>query len=314
MRPEFLLHESMALSPSSPTHSSHTSYPILVIAIVGILAIAFLLVCFYIIVIKWHRIDPIREFSFSRTRPRFEDPLMIHTYVEENRGLEEGAIRAIPILEFKKDEKVENAECTVCLNEFQENERLRSIPNCSHMFHIDCIDVWLQNNANCPLCRNSISISSTTKYPINQFMFPISYLPQNPNLHSDNFNGRDEAYVDIEIGGGEQNHSIDNTNRMLHKKRGKEFSHASSMGDECVDNQRKDEQFLVQPIRRSISMDSANDRHLYLAVQEIIQKHRQKTEDVSPGEGSSNRVKKSFFSFGNSRGSKSSILPVDLEM
>ncbi|BBG92480.1 hypothetical protein Prudu_000232 [Prunus dulcis] len=66
-------------------------------------------------------------------------------------------------------------------------------------------------------------------------------------------------------------------------------------------------------------MDSSADRQLYLAVQEAVQQqqqqqHRQVSE-MSPIEGcsSSGRVRRSFFSFGNGRGSRSAILPVYLE-
>ncbi|KAL6194797.1 hypothetical protein ACLB2K_035872 [Fragaria x ananassa] len=58
------------------------------------------------------------------------------------------------------------------------------------------------------------------------------------------------------------------------------------MGDECIDIRGKDEQFSIQPIRRSFSMDSSNDRHLYLAVQEAVQQQSQVSE-VSPIEGCS---------------------------
>ncbi|GAU12475.1 hypothetical protein TSUD_230080 [Trifolium subterraneum] len=44
--------------------------------------------------------------------------------------------------------------CSICLSEYKPMETLRSIPQCNHHFHADCIDVWLKMNATCPLCRN----------------------------------------------------------------------------------------------------------------------------------------------------------------
>lgn len=269
---------------------------------------------------------------------------MVYSPVIENRGLNEAAIRSIPIFKFKKgngeDEvsDIKSRECAVCLNEFQEEEKLRVIPNCAHVFHIDCIDIWLQNNANCPLCRISISATRPDiRFPMDQILAP-SPSPQDPNPHTDNFTGRDEDYVVIEIG-SEQGHftnpslpripeslnsgellSISPSPRKLDpkisRKKAKEFSHVSSMGDECIDNRHKDEQFVVQPIRRSFSMDSAADSQLYLAVQEIIQRHGQVNNEVNPNEGcssNSSRVKRSFFSFGQGRGSRSAVQPVALE-
>lgn len=44
--------------------------------------------------------------------------------------------------------------CSICLSEYKPMETLRSMPQCNHYFHADCIDVWLKMNATCPLCRN----------------------------------------------------------------------------------------------------------------------------------------------------------------
>jgi len=44
--------------------------------------------------------------------------------------------------------------CSICLCEYQPNEVLRTIPECNHYFHVNCIDGWLKTNATCPLCRN----------------------------------------------------------------------------------------------------------------------------------------------------------------
>lgn len=45
--------------------------------------------------------------------------------------------------------------CPICLSEYQPKEELRTIPECNHYFHADCIDEWLKLNGTCPLCRNS---------------------------------------------------------------------------------------------------------------------------------------------------------------
>ncbi|GLT90770.1 hypothetical protein SLE2022_086880 [Rubroshorea leprosula] len=57
--------------------------------------------------------------------------------------------------------------CPICLSEYQPKEALRTIPDCKHYFHADCIDEWLRMNTTCPLCRNSPesrSISPSTSF------------------------------------------------------------------------------------------------------------------------------------------------------
>ena len=52
---------------------------------------------------------------------------------------------------FKKD--VYNTdECPICLETFKEDENLIQL-NCNHIFHLHCIDDWLQRQENCPVCR-----------------------------------------------------------------------------------------------------------------------------------------------------------------
>lgn len=51
--------------------------------------------------------------------------------------------------------KVDDSICPICLSEYRPKETLRSIPECQHSFHADCIDEWLPLNASCPVCRNS---------------------------------------------------------------------------------------------------------------------------------------------------------------
>ncbi|PWZ45442.1 RING-H2 finger protein ATL34 [Zea mays] len=36
-------------------------------------------------------------------------------------------------------------ECVVCLTAFEDDDDLRLLPHCSHAFHLECIDPWLQS-------------------------------------------------------------------------------------------------------------------------------------------------------------------------
>ena len=52
------------------------------------------------------------------------------------------------------DELPDNT-CSVCLDEFKDEDVLVKL-NCEHIFHKDCLEPWLNNNRNCPLCRQNI--------------------------------------------------------------------------------------------------------------------------------------------------------------
>ncbi|KAH7433663.1 hypothetical protein KP509_07G080000 [Ceratopteris richardii] len=55
-------------------------------------------------------------------------------------------------------------ECAVCLNPFQEQERVTILPTREHLFHVSCIDMWLQSHPNCPLCRQNITLPAIHKF------------------------------------------------------------------------------------------------------------------------------------------------------
>jgi hypothetical protein len=45
-------------------------------------------------------------------------------------------------------------DCSICLEHFATGESVRTIP-CFHSFHKSCIDPWLANKAECPICKHS---------------------------------------------------------------------------------------------------------------------------------------------------------------
>jgi hypothetical protein len=50
--------------------------------------------------------------------------------------------------------------CSICRDTI--NIVCRKIKNCNHVFHIVCIDQWLERSVNCPLCRGVVSTGTTT--------------------------------------------------------------------------------------------------------------------------------------------------------
>lgn len=61
-----------------------------------------------------------------------------------------------PTIHYSRKSRPEANECTVCLSEIEEGERIRKL-RCKHTFHRDCLDQWLQQYwATCPLCRTKV--------------------------------------------------------------------------------------------------------------------------------------------------------------
>ncbi|KAG6403069.1 hypothetical protein SASPL_135286 [Salvia splendens] len=314
-----------------PPPVSDDGFPMLAVAALGITATAFLLLSYYIFVTKccfrWHLIDPLRRFPTRRARLNEDPPASYSPESWQSRGLNELLIREIPTFQYSKQqgESSSISKCVVCLNEFQESDMLRLLPKCSHAFHLDCIDVWLLSNSNCPLCRSAIS--GRNRYKIERIVAPNSS-PQEPRPAVGSIFGGDEEFLEIVISGEDgatlsenrqhergdssrflvQQSRSNHSSRKFGKSKHRKARHGSIMGDEVINLGEKDDQFRIQPIRRSFSMDSAADRCIYLSVQEILRQNRQAGEAPSNEEGGS-RSRRSIFSFGHGRGSRNAILP-----
>ncbi|XP_078148585.1 E3 ubiquitin-protein ligase ATL31-like [Carex rostrata] len=73
------------------------------------------------------------------------------------RGLDGAVLESFPIMVYSevKERKIGKGslECAVCLCDFEDDDNIRLLPKCSHMFHPDCIDEWLLSHVTCPVCR-----------------------------------------------------------------------------------------------------------------------------------------------------------------
>ncbi|KAJ8560167.1 hypothetical protein K7X08_004225 [Anisodus acutangulus] len=112
-----------------------------------------LLLLFYLFYLRRQRVD------WSSLRMRTST---LHTANEPDElsrcelGLKKEVREMLPIIVFKESFSVKHTQCSVCLGDYQADDKLQQIPACGHTFHMDCIDHWLATHNTCPLCRRSI--------------------------------------------------------------------------------------------------------------------------------------------------------------
>ncbi|XP_062085375.1 RING-H2 finger protein ATL11-like [Humulus lupulus] len=75
-------------------------------------------------------------------------------------GLDAAVLETFPTLAYWVVKRLKIGRgaliCAVCSTEFEDDETLRLIPICDHVFHTNCIDKWLKSNATCPICRANL--------------------------------------------------------------------------------------------------------------------------------------------------------------
>ncbi|CAA3019231.1 RING-H2 finger protein ATL80-like [Olea europaea var. sylvestris] len=103
-------------------------------------------------------------------------------------GLEPLVVANFPIKKYKDMSwsSKENAQCTVCLAEYNEEDTLRILPVCGHSFHASCIDIWLHKHSTCPVCRISLNELPERKWFMQSMFssaFRSQYSMQSINLH-----------------------------------------------------------------------------------------------------------------------------------
>ncbi|CAK8567561.1 unnamed protein product [Lathyrus sativus] len=74
-------------------------------------------------------------------------------------GLDKPTIESYPKIVIGDDgihlPRPNDKTCSICLSEYMPKETVKTMPECEHCFHAQCIDEWLPLNASCPICRTS---------------------------------------------------------------------------------------------------------------------------------------------------------------
>lgn len=251
----------VACSSCSPPPKHHRLSSYLIISF-SVLATAFVVLCLYVFYVKYcsPRRRPTRSVGEADgVRQDFvhgdQEPVLDHPiWYIRTVGLQPSVISAITICKYKRgDGLVEGTECSVCLSEFQEDESLRLLPKCNHAFHIPCIDTWLSSHTNCPLCRAGI-VSSTAGTP-------------SPELGMGDSGPSEETQLEIPESGDQ----VAETEDVVRESRtGREEEGELRVEDERNSSElAKEEAGEIQPMRRSVSMDSLSASMISLALANV---------------------------------------------
>ena len=52
-----------------------------------------------------------------------------------------------------KENFLNDYNCIICHNDFNNNSLVTDLPECHHLYHYACISEWFQMNTKCPLCK-----------------------------------------------------------------------------------------------------------------------------------------------------------------
>ncbi|XP_059641838.1 RING-H2 finger protein ATL54-like [Cornus florida] len=275
-----------------PQHHKNNQISLILIIMLCLLGLAVLFVGYFLLVLKYfsdltnsrRRNFPIFEETREDSFDEDQGPVIDHPIWYINTvGLQQSIIDSITLFKYKRDDKlIEGTECSVCLNEFQEDECLRLLPKCSHAFHIPCIDTWLRSHKNCPLCR-ALIVCDTNHVHVST---------GEPNSSDLGSREEDDRVENVENYGGLGSHGLgeDETSetRVGAESSGalpieegpiaealeKDLHHfgTKSCGvrvlSDLADHRPIVEQEL-QPVRRSVSMDSSSAATIYRAMANI---------------------------------------------
>ncbi|KAG6664253.1 RING-H2 finger protein ATL2 [Carya illinoinensis] len=139
---------------------------IMLSAIVILFFVVILMVCLHLYA-RWYVLRSRRRrrqtqlvFYLDNANPNHAAPTV------STRGLDASVLNSLPVFLYSSKTHPEpTPDCPVCLSEFEENEKGRTLPKCGHTFHIECIDMWFHSHSTCPLCRSAVEHGQVSESP-----------------------------------------------------------------------------------------------------------------------------------------------------
>ena len=163
-------------------------------------------------------------------------------------GLDPSLIQSFPtflyssVKDFRKEEY--GLECAICLLEFEDDSLLRLLSVCYHVFHQECIDLWLESHKTCPVCRRDLDLppDSLNKYS-KELIYNLNHMHDS---HHENNNQSLEDVVRIDIkedehGGESQDEHALKRKQMDEDKKVEIIARSHTTGHSLVKTREKED-------------------------------------------------------------------------
>lgn len=131
-------------------------FSLILVGLVGVVAGGIVVTIYYLAVGWFNRsrrraTSPLNRRQFPQTNQIFQYSKELSNQEDRPSSSSISMVQSNPIFRYSKQCEVE--ACSVCLCEFKEGEEVRLLPECLHLFHVACVDSWLNSFSTCPICR-----------------------------------------------------------------------------------------------------------------------------------------------------------------
>ncbi|CAL9062245.1 unnamed protein product [Musa banksii] len=184
-----------------------------------------------------------------------------HVWYIRTVGLDESTIGSIAVEEYRASDGILDgvSDCSVCLSEFHDGERVRLLPRCGHAFHVSCIDTWLRAHVNCPLCRvRIVDPNGEPSPPAAAAALAVSITASGGSVDLDSAFPAAEETATIRIQPLEEQQNGGGTESTVAIRIPINHTEAFDLPPESSGSRGQSDvgAFGLQPVRRSFSMDT----------------------------------------------------------
>ncbi|KAJ8774059.1 hypothetical protein K2173_009490 [Erythroxylum novogranatense] len=153
----------MSTNSSLVPQASNFSSTSLTVILTTVLLVCFFIGFFSIYFCRYFMHNIISTLHFRRTP---SGNIVNPANVSVNQGLDPALVQIFPTFTYSGIKGFQcdkfGIECAICLVEFTDDNLLRLITVCYHVFHKECIDLWFESLKTCPVCRGDLDLPKET--------------------------------------------------------------------------------------------------------------------------------------------------------